>query len=342
MAYKQDFTYVSGSEPHRIRTKEIIEAHPEVKKLIGKNPITFALTFFCVAFQLVGAYLLSEQSWWLVVAAAWFIGAFPTHTLFVCIHEAAHNLIFKTPRFNIYTGIFANLPSLLPSAISFKNFHIKHHCFQGVHELDADLPSGWEAKLINNYFLGKALWLLFFPIFQALRVVRCKEATVVDRWVILNIVVQFAFDIAVVYFLGWKAFAYLGLSFFFSVGLHPLGARWIQEHFLVLDPKQETYSYYGQLNSVNLNVGFHNEHHDMPSIPWNNLPKLKALAPEFYDTLLSHKSYTKLWLRFLFSQEVGLYSRIMRKERGGVALKDVSTPDMDLIKKSVVKEVEMV
>ena len=342
MAYKQDFTYATGAEPHRSRTKEIIQAHPEVKQLIGKNPTTFLLTSVCVFFQFAGAYFLQDQSWWLVIAAAWFIGAFPTHTLFVCIHEAAHNLIFKTPRYNIYTGIFANLPSLLPSAISFKNFHIKHHCFQGVHELDADLPSWWEAKLINNFFIGKAIWMLFFPIFQALRVKRVKEAMVVDKWVILNIVVQFSFNIAVVYFFGWKAFAYLGLSFFFSVGLHPLGARWIQEHFLVYGSEQETYSYYGQLNSVNMNVGFHNEHHDMPSIPWNNLPKLKAMAPEFYNNLISHTSYTKLWLHFLFSQEVGMFSRLMRKNRGHVPLQDNSTPDVDLLKKMSVKQPEMV
>lgn len=332
MAYKQDFTFVEGAEPHRLRTREIIAAYPEVKNLIGKNPLTALVIAACVLFQITVAWLLRDQSWWLIVALAWIVGAFPSHTLFVGIHEAAHNLIFRKPRWNILTGIAANLPLIIPSAISFKNFHIKHHAFQGVPEIDADLPSRWEAKLINNYFIGKALWLLFFPVFQALRVIRCREAAVVDRWVILNLVVQLAFDIAVVYFFGWKMFAYMGLSLTFSIGLHPLGARWIQEHFLVLDPKQETYSYYGRLNPINLNVGFHNEHHDMPSIPWNNLPKLKKLAPEFYDNLKYHKSYTRLWLTFLFSQEVGLFSRIVRRERGKVNLEDNSTPDLDILK----------
>lgn len=331
MPYQQDFTYVTGTEPHRLRTKSIISAHPEVRSLITKNPTTALITVACVAFQFVMAWFLRDQSWWLIVAAAWLVGAFPAHTLFVCIHEAAHHLIFRRRSWNIYAGIFANLPTLLPSAISFKNYHLKHHAFQGVHELDADLPSRWEAKLINNYFIGKALWLLFFPVFQGLRVIRCKEVAVLDRWVILNIVVQLAVDVAVVYFMGWGAFAYLGLSLTFSIGLHPLGARWIQEHYLVLDKSQETYSYYGPLNPVNLNVGYHNEHHDMPSIPWNNLPKLKAMAPEFYDNLLYHKSYTKLFFQFLFSQEIGLFSRILRRERGNVTLADNSTPDTDIL-----------
>ena len=42
---------------------------------------------------------------------------------------------------------------------------MKHHAFQGVYDLDADLPSYWEAKLIGNSTIGKALWLLLFPVF---------------------------------------------------------------------------------------------------------------------------------------------------------------------------------
>jgi sphingolipid delta-4 desaturase len=142
--------------------------------------------------------------------------------------------------------------------------------------------------------------------------------------------VQLIFDTLIVVFFGWKALIFLGLCLFFSVGLHPLGARWIQEHYLTLDPHQETYSYYGQLNGVNLNVGFHNEHHDFPSIPWNQLPKLKQSAPEYYETLKYHTSYVRLFFRFLFDQEISLYSRIVRKERGRVTLADQSKPDMEM------------
>jgi sphingolipid 4-desaturase/C4-monooxygenase len=327
-----DFVYVQGSEPHRIRTRQILKAHPELKKLVGqKNNKTFWVMLLCVGIQVSLAYLLKDKSWWLIFATAYCVGAFASHTLFVVIHEAAHNLIFRKVWANVATAIVANFPSLAPTAVSFKNFHLKHHAFQGVHDLDADLPDWYEAKLINNYAIGKAIWLLFFPIFQGIRTLRCVEVKFLDRYTIMNMVAQVLFDAAIVYFWGWPALAYLALSFFFSVGLHPLGARWIQEHYLVLSKSQETYSYYGSLNTVNLNVGYHNEHHDFPSIPWNKLPELKKTAPEFYDNLLYHTSFVRLFFRFLFNQEISLYSRIVRKERGKLELTDASKPDIELV-----------
>ena len=309
------FTLVNSHEPHRGRAKQLLKVHPEARNLITKAPVTFAVMVGCVAAQVLLAYLVSDLAWYWILLVAYFGGAFFSHTLFVTIHEAAHNLIFKKTWQNTAAGIFANFPTVVPTAISFKNFHLQHHVHQGVHELDADLPDWYEAKLIRNYSIGKAIWLFFFPLFQVIRTLRCREVAAVDRYVVANIAAQLAFDAVIVYFFGWPALLYLFMSFWFSVGFHPLGARWIQEHYLTLDPEQETYSYYGRLNGINLNVGFHNEHHDLPSVPWTKLPELKALAPEFYEPLLHHTSYTKLFLRFVFDQEISLYSRITRPRR---------------------------
>ena len=42
--------------------------------------------------------------------------------------------------------------------------------------------------------------------------------------------------------------------------------------FHAVFPGQETNDYYGWLNRIQLNIGYHNEHHDFPSVPWNRLP----------------------------------------------------------------------
>jgi sphingolipid delta-4 desaturase len=243
MSKLSGFRWSTESEPHKMRTKEIIMEHPEIRKLIGKNPYTFFVILFCVGFQLTLSWLLRDQSWWLILAVAYFGGAFACHTLFVCIHECAHNLLFKKRALNSIAGIIANLPLVFPSSVSFQKYHLKHHSYQGVEELDADMPYRWEGALINNSTLGKAVWLLFYPIFQMIRPMRLKEISLMDKWTVINMIVQFTFMGFFIYFLGAKSTVYLTLSFFFSVGLHPLGARWIQEHFLT-HGDQETKSYY--------------------------------------------------------------------------------------------------
>ena len=331
MQQKNDFVYSEVSEPHRIRTKNILKIHPDIRRLIGKNPNTIFAIIGLVGLQIALAWFTSSQSWWIVFIVAYLIGAFADHALFVMIHECAHKLLFKKPAANRLAGIFANLPQLFPSSVSFERYHIKHHSFQGVHELDADLPNHWEARLIDNYFIGKAIWLLFYPIFQVFRISRLKEIKPFDGWVALNWAAQILFIAGIWLWLGPKAVVFLLASFFFSVGLHPLGARWIQEHYLTHSKDQETYSYYGVLNTVAFNVGYHNEHHDFPSVPWNRLPQIKAGAPNFYNTLFYHKSWTKLFFRFLFDKEISLYSRIVRKDRGRVKLTDQSKPDVELV-----------
>jgi len=307
-----EYEVVTYAEPHPGRTAAILKAHPEVRSLFGRTPATALVVAAILALQLGLAYALRSQPWWVLVLCAFSVGAVVHHTCFVVIHEATHSLVFKGRTANLLVAIAANLLHLIPSAVTFTRFHLVHHRHQGEYELDADLASHLEAKLVGNSVLGKTLWFAFFPLFQSLRMMRFSQTVGFwEPWTITNAVVVFAFDAAVYYFMGPVAFGYLLLSTFFSVGLHPLGGRLIQEHFIVAPP-QETYSYYGIANLPALNVGFHNEHHDFSAIPWNNLPKLKALAPEFYDTLVSHRSWTALVLKFIFDPKLNLYSRITR------------------------------
>lgn len=314
-----NFVYSDQSEPHRSRTKEILLKHPEVRSLIGRNSRSFLVIVVVIAAQFSIAFLISDARWWVALTAAYLIGAFANHSMYVMIHEATHNLIFKNRTANFWSGIAADLVNVAPGAISFRTYHLKHHSFQGVYDLDADLPSRWEAKLIGNSSIGKALWLLFFPVFQAFRPIRLKEIKFASKWTFINWFFVFLADALVIIFLGWTSFLYLVFSFFFSIGLHPLGARWIQEHYLAAPP-QETHSYYGKLNIPAFNVGYHNEHHDLPSIPWNNLPKLKSNAPEFYDNLFYYNSWVKLFFKFIFDHKFSLFSRMIRSNRGGVAV----------------------
>jgi sphingolipid 4-desaturase/C4-monooxygenase len=327
----QDFAHSVAPEPHRSRTKALLQQHPEIRSLIGPNPRTFWYTLAIVLLQFGVAWFLATRSWWLVLVLAYTVGAFASHALFVAIHECAHKLVFRRRVPNILTGLMANLPLFTPGSVSFQKYHLKHHAFQGVYELDADIPSRWEARLIGNSPLGKALWLLLYPLFQLVRSFRVKEVPVFDRWTLANLAIQVGVNVAVYLAWGPKALIYLILSLFFSIGLHPLGARWIQRHYLMEQGDQETFSYYGRLNSVTFNVGYHNEHHDFPSVAWNRLPQIRSTAPETYEDLAAHTSWTRLLGRFLFDRRVSLYSRVIRDDRAGVALGDPVQPDLEAI-----------
>lgn len=329
MQQNNQFVFSTNPEPHRSRTKEILKLHPNIRNLIGKNPLSFIAIISLVVLQLGLGVAVAKIGWVWVVLIAYCVGAFIDHSLFVLIHECVHKLVFKKHAANRIAAMIANLPLVFASAISFERYHIKHHSFQGVHELDGDLPNHWEAKLINNYFIGKVIWLLFYPIFQAFRLSRLKEIKPFDGWIATNWLIQIVAMSCIIYFFGAKSFVYLLISFFFSVGLHPLGARWIQEHYLTKG-EQETYSYYGPMNTIAFNVGYHNEHHDFPSIPWNKLPAVKAQAPSYYTSLHSHNSWVKLFFRFLFDKEISLWSRVVRNNRGKVSLFDESKPDVEI------------
>ncbi|MBK8699743.1 MAG: fatty acid desaturase [Saprospiraceae bacterium] len=321
-----DFLHSDLPEPHIQRTREIIKKYPQIKTLMGRNPTTFVYIVGIVGLQISIAIFSSNLAWYWVLAIAYGVGAFANHALFTLIHECAHNMVFKNRVANLWAGILCDLPNGFPSSVQFRKYHLKHHAFQGHYDIDADLPSVWEAKLIGNSFLGKAVWLLFFPLFQLTRPPRLKEVEFNSLWMWIDLIVVIAFDILMIYFFGFNAILYLMASFFFSVGLHPLGGRWIQEHYLVASP-QETYSYYGPLNKLAFNVGYHNEHHDFSYIPWNNLPKIKAMAPEFYSNLVSHTSWSALVWKFLTDPEMSLFSRTIRENKGGIEVSKESEKD---------------
>ncbi len=59
----------------------------------------------------------------------------------------------------------------------------------------------------------------------------------------------------------------------------------------------------------------------------------KLTVAEYYDTLVSHNSWTKLLWKFLFDSKISLFSRMQRENRGGVRLEtpvaEVIPPEQD-------------
>ena len=322
---RTDYTVSGGRNPHVERARSLIKSHPEVRELFGPYPLSALYVAAVVAGQLLIAYALRDAHWLLIVAAAYFVGAFASHALFVLIHDASHNLILHGTRANRLIGLLCNVGQGFPSAMSFRTYHNLHHWHLDEYDYDADLAYRWEARLVGTSPLRKALWLLVFAGVEVIRPLRIR-GRFADPWLVVNVIAIAATDYLIWQWCGAAGLAYVLLSTFVGIGLHPLGARWIQEHYTFV-PGQETYSYYGVLNKVSFNIGYHNEHHDLVRVPWVYLPKVRKLAPEFYDHLYAHRSLTRVLMEWIFNPEIDLFTRITRdrsRKRAETAPADVS------------------
>jgi len=316
-------TAQGADRSHVERRRQILEKYPQVKDLFGRDEVTFKITAGLFALQMVIAAILGALGlsyWWLTVILAICVGAFANHANFVIIHDAIHNCVFENPTLNKWTAILADLPNGFPTAMGFRCYHIKHHSHLSAYDYDADVPSHWEVEWVGNSTWRKAAWLFLFPGIQLARLNRLKGTVpIFGAWTYVNIAVIIAFDLLVLWAFGANALLYLFLSFWFSVGgLHPLSARWLQEHF-GFSPDHGTFDYYGPLNRLALNIGYHNEHHDFHEIPWTRLPELRAMAPEFYDTVPHHRSWLALMVTFIFDPIYSLRTRSQNIEAAAQA-----------------------
>lgn len=308
------FIQTNSPVPHRQRAKLILARHPGVRTLFVRDRWSALWTVLLVALQVAIAIGLTlvHAPWWAMLIVGYAVGAFANHALFVLIHDYSHNLVLKTGNANRLGSIFANIAIVFPAAIGFRNHHLLHHSYLGTPGLDADVPMPREARWVGNSWWRKTFWLgMFWAVQGFMRPTSVKTMRTVDGWVVFNALAMIAAMTPIVWFFGWWPVAYLFISTLFALGVHPVGARWIQEHY-VFREGQETYSYYGPLNKLSFNMGYHNEHHDFPHVPWSRLPAVRAAAPEFYDTLYHHPSWTKLLFHVLFSSDFRLHNRIVR------------------------------
>lgn len=332
-----EFYWTTEQEPHVMRRKEILAKHPEVKNLVGHEPKTKWLVLLVVGLQLLVAYYLKDThpltlKFFLL---SYLIGATANQAIFLAIHELSHNLMFKKPLHNKLFSIMVNLPIGIPYSASFQPYHQLHHKFLGDEYLDTDLPTKVEGFLFSN-ILGKVVFVTCQILFYALRPMFITQIKFTYIH-LLNVVYQFSVDYFIVQNWGWYSMFYFLMGSFLAGSLHPCAGHFIAEHYVLnennvqkdKDAKkvniskellpEETYSYYGPLNLLTWNVGYHNEHHDFPYIAWTKLPQLRQIASEFYDPLPQVHSWVGVICWFVLKDVNVLWNRVKRtgKEKSG-------------------------
>lgn len=300
---------VTQDPNHKLRRAEILRAQPEVKALFGPSSATAWLGLAAVLLQVALAWTASRLPWWGTPLLALGLGAFIMHFVNCIAHECAHNLVFHGTRLNKAFSIFVTLPSLAPSALAFRHYHLLHHWHFGARGMDSDVPTELEVRVVGRSRLRKLLWVLLLPLtYTVIHPLQVRQRLPFDGWLFANIVFVAAAWGAAFLLGGWAAVIFLLLSSYLAVGPHPAGAHILQEH-IAFDGGNGMSSYYGPINLVSVNLGYHLEHHDLPQIAGWRLPRLHKIVPEFYTGHFSHQSrMVGLW-EFVMNRNIGLDSR---------------------------------
>ncbi len=303
------FHVMKHDEPHFIRRSRILNAHPEIKQLFVKEPLTFAWVILLNLFQLFSCWVISSKDYpfYVIIVAAYLISAVVNHALYVLIHDITHFLAAKSITANRVLAIISNLPAIIPLAISFGRYHRDHHSNFGDILNDPDIPSIGEIRFFNTWY-KRLVYVFIMPAMYAIRPLfkTPKKPTALE---FLNILCCVLYAVAIQHFFSGKALAYLLLGTYFGLSINPVSGHLIAEHYEFVKG-QDSYSYYGWMNYVNFNVGMHIEHHDFPNIPWSKLPLVRKIAPEFYENLPQMNSYSDVLLKYVFDGSIGPWSRI--------------------------------
>lgn len=342
---RSDFEWVGSDEPHATRRKLILNKYPQIKSLMGVDPNFKLVVAGTVLLQFVSFILIKDiKNFWTLSLIAYFWIGVINHSLMLAVHEIAHGQAFGQNRVlaNKLFGMFANLPMGIPMSVSFKKYHLKHHRYQGDDYLDTDIPSAFEARVFTNTAM-KLIWVALQPFFYSFRPFFVYPLPP-ENLELLNFIVQGSFNYVIVTYLGWHVLWTMIGGSVLAMGLHPVAGHFISEHYIMFKKEElvncdgdnqrkdleegvsisngkplipETCSYYGPLNLITFNVGYHVEHHDFPSIPGSRLPLVKQIAPEFYDNLYHHTSWSYVIYKYIVDPDVGPFARVKRKHRGG-------------------------
>jgi sphingolipid delta-4 desaturase len=306
-----DFHFMSHDEPHYTRRRMILDKHPEIIQLMKPDYSSFWITWALLGVQVLTCYLIQDLSFWPLLLISYALGGIMSNLFFILIHDFTHFACFRSTKVNQFLAILSNFGNGIPTAMAFQKFHADHHNFLGRPNMDPDMACQWEIKLYRGAF-RKVLHVVFLLIWYIIRPY-CQGNKKPSVMEIINIFAIIVWDTLIFYIFGWKGVFYLVMGSLCALGPNPVGFRHFAEHFEFVSG-QDTYSYYGPMNYIMLNIGYHIEHHDFPNIPWSKLPKVKEIAPEFYDTLPSHSSYFLVFWKYVTDPTFGPWCRIGRTQ----------------------------
>jgi len=263
-----------------------------------------------------------------------------------------HAFGYQYPLLNRLFSIFVNLPIGIPSACAFKKYHNLHHRFLGQDGVDTDLPTEWEGRVFRHpimkalWLFCQPITYGVRPFLVKPMPVCILEAFNIAVQITFDIAVYWVCGPKMLAYLLVGTWLTMGLH---PLGGHFITEHFLwprfeakgkartdadsdsgnsSEHDItnVTDGNysaeqirrlknaegNETFSYYGPLNLLTWNVGYHVAHHDFPAIPGSLLPEVHRIAPEWYENVPAHTSWTWALVEFITDSNLGPFCRVKR------------------------------
>lgn len=311
---------------HNEVRKRVIEQHPEVLKLAGPNWRTVLAGTGLLAIHWTTIYFVAQTNLLVVFAVALCFGQFVYHSASSLVHESAHKLIFRERRAKLAFDLLVEaIITSFSRQLTYQHNHItSHHPHLGEYDGDyehEDMCRVLARRQHRSANPRRQRWLtigqlclhllpygflteqLVMPRYHANKTGMAKADSARDtgatkpsigerRLFALFSLGIHIFIFVTFGFLGWLYHVWSLSLFVGRAGVTSIG-QYLSEH-PGDDTEQPTRSTYWWGDKFLFHTGHHYEHHTFPNVSWNNLPKLRKIAPETFN-VANTRSYFGFW-----------------------------------------------
>lgn len=213
-------------------------------------------------------------------------------------HDAAHGTVLKSKTATYWLGLLCWAPSGMSFTV-YQNYHLHHHRITNTYpDVDNFVVTDYTKDKTLARLLTLVVYAGAYPIYFLTQIVRYVPR--LTPWQKIRMNLELVAWWGFVGFCAWKlpgefVFFMYFLPFIFGSILASVTS--MIEHFQMDWSDDDAYSSrtyatnHAFLNYIWNNLGYHNEHHKYPGIPWYNLRSFYVAAYPYYDERIKKECY---------------------------------------------------
>ena len=303
-------------------SREKLSAIRELQRIETRNNVRL---FYFITISGIAAFTVMHFDLLVVKLFSYLLMGFVIMGLAVLMHEASHNLMFRSASLNRWIGFLCGLPALI-SISSYRSVHLLHHAYARTERDpdDIEAPARRSIPMVLVYYVYFLIGTYMF--IPHIAVAGWERA---NRRMRMRIFTEYGLIVGFIAF----AFVVFPTKTVLNLWVYPLivaaqlvNLRGVAEHGLTTsgNPFTATRTVLSNkfVSFFMCNGNYHLEHHLFPGVPWYNLPRVHHLLEDEYRQAGSsvYRSYTEFLMDFFkaswsgITPNVRLIPKHMREE----------------------------